>query len=39
LQTPGRVVQHARRTLLRLAATATQIAEWLEALRLLRVPA
>jgi len=39
LQTPGRVVQHARRTILRLAATATQIAEWLEALRLLPVPA
>ena len=39
LQTPGRVVQHARRTLLRLAATAARIAEWLEAWRLLPVPA
>lgn len=39
LQTPGRVVQHARHTILRLAATAARIAEWLEALRLLPVPA
>jgi len=39
LQTPGRVVQHARQTILRLAATAARIAEWLEALRLLPVPA
>jgi hypothetical protein len=39
LQTPGRVVQHARRTVLRLAATAARIAEWLEALRLLPLPA
>jgi len=39
LQTPGRVVQHARRTVLRLAATAARIAEWLEAVRLLPVPA
>jgi hypothetical protein len=37
--TPGRVVQHARRTLLRLAAPAGRIAEWLEAWRLLPVPA
>ena len=33
--TPGRVVQHARRTLLRLAAPAEQIAAWLAAWRLL----
>ena len=39
LQTPGRVVQHARQLVLRLAATAARIAEWLEALRLLPVPA
>ena len=37
--TPGRVVQHARRTLLRLAARAGRIAEWLEAWRWLPVPA
>ena len=39
LQTPGRVVQHARATVLRLAATAARLAEWLEVLRLLPVPA
>ena len=38
LQTPGRVVQHARQLVLRRAATAAQIAEWIEALRLLPVP-
>ena len=37
--TPGRVVQHARRTLLRLAAPAVRIAEWLEAWRWVPVPA
>jgi Transposase DDE domain group 1 len=36
--TPGRVIHHARRVLLRLAATQERIAEWLEALRLLPVP-
>ena len=30
LQTPGRVVQHARQLVLRLAATVARIAEWLE---------
>ena len=33
--TPGRVVHHARRVVLRLATTAARLAEWLEALRLL----
>ena len=33
--TPGRLVHHARRILLRLATTAARLAEWLEALRLL----
>ena len=33
--TPGRLVHHARRLVLRLAATAARLAEWLEAMRLL----
>jgi hypothetical protein len=33
--TPGRLVRHARRLVLRLATTAVRLAEWLEALRLL----
>ena len=33
--TPGRLVHHARRMVLRLATTAARLAEWLEALRLL----
>jgi len=33
--TPGRLVRHARRMVLRLATTAARLAEWLEALRLL----
>lgn len=33
--TPGRVVRHARRVVLRLATTAEKLSEWLEALRLL----
>jgi hypothetical protein len=33
--TPGRLVYHARRMVLRLATTAARLAEWLEALRLL----
>ena len=33
--TPGRVVHHARRVVLRLATTVARLAEWLEALRLL----
>ncbi len=36
--TPGRLVQHARRVVLRVAATVDRIAEWLEAARLLPVP-
>ena len=36
--TPGRIVHHARRVLLRLAATRERIAEWIEALSLLPVP-
>lgn len=36
--TPGRVIHHARRMLLRLAATPERMAEWIEALRLLPVP-
>jgi hypothetical protein len=36
-QTPGRIVQHARRVLLRLAATKERIAEWIAALPLLPV--
>jgi hypothetical protein len=35
LNTPGRLVRHARRLVLRLATTAVRLAEWLEALRLL----
>jgi hypothetical protein len=35
--TPGRLVQHARRLVLRLATTVARIAEWLEALKLLPV--
>jgi Transposase DDE domain group 1 len=31
--TPGRVVQHARKMVLRLATTAARLAEWLEALK------
>ncbi len=37
--TPGRLVHHARRILLRLATTAARIAAWLEAMRLLPVAA
>ncbi len=33
--TPGRLVHHARRMVLRLATTAARLAEWLEAPRLL----
>jgi hypothetical protein len=33
--TPGRLVHHARRLILRLATTAARLAEWLEALKLL----
>lgn len=33
--TPGRLVHHARRIMLRLATTAARLVEWLEALRLL----
>jgi hypothetical protein len=36
--TPGRIVQHARRVLLRLAATPERIAEWIAALQMLPVP-
>jgi hypothetical protein len=35
--TPGRLVHHARRTVLRLATTAQRIMEWLEAARLLPI--
>jgi hypothetical protein len=35
--TPGRLVHHARRTVLRLATSAQRILEWLEAARLLPV--
>jgi len=35
--TPGRLVHHARRLVLRLATTAARLAEWLEALRLLAI--
>src|SRR5437764_14627360 len=35
--TPGKLVHHARRTVLRLATTAQRIIEWLEAARLLPV--
>jgi hypothetical protein len=37
--TAGRVVQHARHTVLRVAASAAQLAEWGAALRLLPAPA
>ena len=33
--TPGRLVHHARRLVLRLATTAARLAQWQEALRLL----
>ena len=33
--TPGRLVRHTRRMVLRLATTAARLAEWLEAMRLL----
>jgi Transposase DDE domain group 1 len=36
--TPGRVIHHARRMLLRWAATKERIAEWIEARRLLPLP-
>jgi hypothetical protein len=35
--TPGRLVRHARRMVLRLATTAARLGEWLEALRLLPI--
>jgi len=35
--TPGRLVHHARRLVLRLATTAARLVEWLEALRLLPI--
>jgi len=35
--TPGRLVRHARRMVLRLATTAARLAEWLEALRLVPI--
>lgn len=35
--TPGRLVHHARRIVLRLATTAARLAEWLEAVKLLPV--
>ena len=37
-QTAGRLVHHARKVMLRLAAAAERIALWLEALRLLPLP-
>jgi len=37
LNTPGRLVHHARKIVLRLATTAVRLAEWLEALRLLPI--
>jgi hypothetical protein len=37
-QTPGRIVHHARRVLLRLAATKARIDEWIEAMELLPLP-
>ena len=36
--TPGRLVHHARKMRLRLAATRERLAQWIEALRLLLVP-
>ena len=35
--TPGRLVHHARRLVLRLATTASRLAEWVEALRMLPI--
>ena len=35
--TPGRLVRHARRMVLRLATTAARLAEWLEAPRLVPI--
>ena len=35
--TPGRLVHHARRLVLRLATTAARLADWLEAVRLLPI--
>ena len=35
--TPGRLVRHARRMVLRLATTAARLGEWLEALRLVPI--
>ena len=35
--TPGRLVRHARRMVLRLSTTAARLGEWLEALRLLPI--
>ena len=35
--TPGRLVRHPRRMVLRLATTAARLGEWLEALRLLPI--
>jgi hypothetical protein len=35
--TPGRLVHHARRLVLRLATTAARLAEWLEGLRMLPI--
>ena len=37
INTAGRIVQHARKTLLRLAALADRIALWKESMRLLPV--
>ena len=37
--TAGRLVRHARQMVLRLAAQRERLAEWIEALRLLWVPA
>jgi hypothetical protein len=37
LNTAGRIVQHARKTLLRLAALVDRIALWKEAMRLLPI--
>jgi hypothetical protein len=37
INTPGRLVHHARRMVLRLATTAARLAEWLEAVRLLPI--
>lgn len=37
--TPGRLVHHARKVLLRLAARRERLAEWIEAMRVLLIPA